>query len=211
MLGSVRAHDGTTVTAACGRARLKISMQDEFGPIRIGLPTQWPGLQMTLNRITLYKDERYSYPIIGLARFTSKSRLDERPEEKLFFVVGDENQLATANKQLAPLLDGKDLRHGNKFLYSQLLAFDEHLNGQERARNAAIADALDLLPPAIEIDAAYFKGMVPSNNAPNVCRHVQHCFKSCKLIAVYVNKSRRKTCKVLCVQSCRKTLTKRTY
>jgi hypothetical protein len=172
---------------------------------------QWPGLQITLNKITLYKDERYSYPIIGLARFTSKSRLDERLEEKLFFVVGDEDQLATANKQIAPLLDGKDFRHGDKLSYSQLLAFDEHLNGQERARNAAIADALDLLAPAIGIDAVYFKGMVPSNNSPNVCRHVQHCVKSCKLIAGYVNKSRRKICKVLCVQSCQKTLTKRTH
>jgi hypothetical protein len=118
------------------------------------------------------------FAIIGLARFTSKLRLDEQPEEKHFLVVGDEDQLATANKQLAPLLDGKELRHGDGLLYSQLLAFDEHLNGQERARNAAIADALDLLAPAIDIDAAYFKGMIPSNTAQNVCRQVQHCFKS---------------------------------
>jgi hypothetical protein len=139
---------------------LKIRNQEQFGPIKIGLPQRWPRMQMTLNQITLSKKGRHTVPIIGLARANKKKRLDKEPEALQFIMVGDEDQLATENKLLASVLP-KELKHGNRLSYSQLVAFDQELNGQMRSDNAAFADAVDMLAPAIEIDAAHFKGIDP--------------------------------------------------
>jgi hypothetical protein len=76
-------------------------------------------------------------------------------------VVGDEDQLATANKLLESVLGGRDLKHGTRLTYLQLLEYDDVLNAQTRVANTKYADPLDLLAPAIEIDAAYFKGTIP--------------------------------------------------
>jgi hypothetical protein len=142
---------------------LKICQRKEFGPIKIDMPKIWPGMQMTLNQVDLSKKGRRSIPILCLTRASNMKRLDEEPTLLHFIVVEDEDQLATANKLLEPVLDGNTLKHGNMLSYSQLLVFDRELNGQMRERRAALADAVDLLASAIEIDAAHFKGMIPSN------------------------------------------------
>jgi hypothetical protein len=139
---------------------LEIGNQGQFGPIKIGLPQRWPGMQMTLNQITLSKKGRHTVPIIGLARADSKKRLDKEPEAQQFILVEGEDQLVTGNKLLALVLPN-ELKHGNRLVYSQLVAFDQELNGQMRSKNAAFADAVDMLAPAIEIDAAHFKGIDP--------------------------------------------------
>ena len=141
---------------------LQIRKKKEFGPIAIALPAKWPGMQMSLNQVRLSKDRRDTTPMIGLARAPSTRRLNEEPEAQQFIVIGNEDQLATGNQLLSPVLGGRQLKHGDRLSYSQLLAFDERLNGQMRAANAAFADALDLLAPAIEIDAAHFKCMIRS-------------------------------------------------